>query len=72
MEYLDENTDTEQLNNGLHKFKYIRDHRGPYTSSDPEYLRSSYNLLIEWETGEMTRDPGVLSRSCFLAQIAQV
>ena len=36
------------------KFKCIKDHRGPYTSSDPEYLGSSYNLLIEWETGEVT------------------
>ena len=28
-----------------------------YSSSDPEYLGSSYNLLIEWETGEMTWEP---------------
>ena len=27
--------------------------KGPYTSTDPDYLGSSYNLLIEWETGEM-------------------
>ena len=54
MEYLEDNTDTEQLGNGLNKFKCIKDHRGPYTSSDPDYLGSSYNLLIEWETGEMT------------------
>ena len=26
-------------------------------SSDPEYLGSSYNLLIEWETGEITWEP---------------
>ena len=51
MEYLEDNTDTGQLGNGLYKFKCIYDHRGPYTSSDPEYLGSSYNLLIEWETG---------------------
>ena len=29
----------------------------PITSTDPEYLGSSYNLLIEWETGEMTWEP---------------
>ena len=52
MEYLEDNTDTGQLDNGLYKFNCIKDHRGPYTSSDPEYLGSSYNLLIEWETGE--------------------
>ena len=54
MEYLEDSTDTGQLENGLNKFKCIKDHRGPYTPSDPEYLGSSYNLLIEWETGEMT------------------
>ena len=31
--------------------------RGPYSSSDPEDIGSSHNLLIEWETGEMTWDP---------------
>ena len=46
MEYLEDNTDTGQIDNGLYKFKCIKDHRGPYTSSDPEYLGSSYNLLI--------------------------
>ena len=54
IEYLEDNTDTGQLDNGLYKFKCIKDHRGPYTSSDPEHLGSSYHLLIEWETGEMT------------------
>ena len=54
MEYLEDNTDTGQLDNGLYKFKCIKDHRGPYTSSVPEYLGSSYNLHIEQETGEMT------------------
>ena len=49
MEYVEDNTDT-----GLYKFKCIKDHRGPYTSSDPQYIGSSYNVLIEWETGEMT------------------
>ena len=57
MEYLEDNTDTGQLDNGLYKFKCIKDHRGPYTSSDPEYFGSSCNLLMEWETGEMTWEP---------------
>ena len=47
MEYLEVNTDTGQVDNGLYKF----------TSSDPEYLGSSYNLLIDWETWEMTWEP---------------
>ena len=57
MEYLEDNTDTQQLDNGLYKFKCIKDHRGPYTSSDPEYFGGSYNLLIEWEPGRMTWEP---------------
>ena len=61
MEYLEDNTDTGQLDNGLYKFKCIKDHRGPYTSSDPEYIGCSYNLLIEWETAEMTWEPLTIS-----------
>ena len=57
MEYLEDNRDTGQLENGLYKFRCIKDHRGPYTPSDPEYIGSSYNLLIEWENGEMTLEP---------------
>ena len=52
MEYLDDKTDTGPLENGLYRFKYIKDHKGSYTSPDPEYNGSSYNLLIEWELGE--------------------
>ena len=57
MEYLVDTTDTGQLENGLYKSNCIRDHRGPYTSSNPEYLGSSYNLCIEWETGKITWEP---------------
>ena len=57
MEYIEDNADTGQLQNGFYKFNCIKDHRGPYTSSDPEYLGSSYNLLIEWKTGEITWEP---------------
>ena len=57
MEYLEDNTDTGQLDNTLYKFKCIKDHRYPYTSSDSEYLRSSYKLHIQYETGEMTWEP---------------
>ena len=47
MENLKDNFDTGQHENGLYKFKSIKEHRGPYTSTDPEYLGSSYNLLNE-------------------------
>ena len=57
MEYLEDETDTGPLEDGFYRFKCIKDHKGPYTSSDPEYNGSSYNLLIEWETGEQTWEP---------------
>ena len=57
MEHLEDKTDTGPLEDGLYRFKCIKDHKGPYTSSDPEYNGSSYNLLIEWETGEQTWEP---------------
>ena len=57
MEYQEDKTDTGPLEDGLYRFKCIKDHKGPYTSSDPEYNGSSYNLLIEWETGEQTWEP---------------
>ena len=54
MEYLEDKTDTDTLEDGFYRFKCIKDQKGPYTPSDPEYNGSSYNLLIEWETGEQT------------------
>ena len=57
LEYLKDKTDTGPLEDRLYRFKCIKDHKGPYTSSDPEYNGSSYNLLIEWETGEQTWEP---------------
>ena len=36
MEYLEDYFDTVQHEDGLYKFKSIKDHRGPYTSTDPE------------------------------------
>ena len=57
MEYLEDKTNTGPLEDGLYRFKCIKDHKGPYTSSDPEYNGSSYNLLIDWEAGEQTWEP---------------
>ena len=57
MEYLEDKTDTGPLEDGFYRFKCIKDHKRTYTSSDPEYNGSSYNLLIEWEPGEQTWEP---------------
>ena len=47
MEYLVDKTDTGPLEDGPYRFKCIKDHKGPYTSSDPEYNGCSYNPIIE-------------------------
>ena len=49
MEYLEDKTDTGPLEEGLYRFICIKDHKGPYTPSDPEYNGSSNNLttLVE-------------------------
>ena len=57
MEYLEDKTDTGPLEYGLYRFKCIKDHKGLYTSSDPEYNGGSYNLLIEGDPGEQTWEP---------------
>jgi hypothetical protein len=30
---------------------------GPFRASDPEYKGSRYNVLVEWENGEITSEP---------------
>jgi hypothetical protein len=39
------------------KFQRIVSHKGPLKPSNPEYKGSPYNLMIEWETGEITSEP---------------
>jgi hypothetical protein len=46
-------SDTEQL----FKFCCIAAHQGPLRSLDKDWKGSSYNVLVEWETGETTYEP---------------
>jgi hypothetical protein len=39
------------------KFKQIVGHQGPLPSKHPEYKGSTYNVMLEWETGEITSEP---------------
>ena len=39
------------------KFRRITSHQGPLKPSDPDYKGSSYNVGIEWESGEITMEP---------------
>jgi Reverse transcriptase (RNA-dependent DNA polymerase) len=39
------------------KFRRITSHQGPLTPDHPDYNGSMYNIMIEWETGEVTSEP---------------
>jgi len=39
------------------KFKRITSHQGPLNHNDHDYKGSKYNLMIEWENGELTSEP---------------
>ena len=39
------------------KFKHIMAHEGPLDKSSPSYQGSKYNVMIEWENGEITTEP---------------
>ena len=47
----------DQTWDGVWKFREILDHQGPLKPSDKRYKGSSYNLQVEWETGEITWEP---------------
>ena len=54
MNYLEnENQDDETL----YKFRAITDHHGPLKANDPNYNRSLYNVMVEWEGKEITEEP---------------
>ena len=55
MEYLEDKTDTGPLEDGLYRFKCIKDHKGPYTSSDPEYNGIATTYLL---SGRLGSKPG--------------
>ena len=48
-----ENQDDETV----YKFRAITDHHGPLKRDDPNYNGSLYNVMVEWETGEITKEP---------------
>ena len=46
-----------QEDDSLYKFRAITNHHGPLKKSDPIYNGSLYNVMVEWETGEITEEP---------------
>ena len=39
------------------KFKRITAHQGPLSDKHPDYKGSKYNVMVEWENGEITSEP---------------
>ena len=57
MDYIQKLTDAEEDPDSLFKFRDIVAHEGPLESTDPNHKRSKYNVMVEWESGEVTYEP---------------
>ena len=49
--------DQQEQQEDLHKFRAITGHQGPLSPQDENYKGSKYNVMVEWETGEITEEP---------------
>ena len=47
-------SEPEELADSCFKIRGIKAHQGPLDPDHPDYKGSSYNLLVEWEMGEVT------------------
>ena len=56
VQFLDHLDDQEQQED-LYKFRAITGHQGPLSPQDENYKGSKYNVMVEWETGEITEEP---------------
>ena len=57
MDYIQKGTDAEEDPDSLFKLRDIIAHQGPLESTDPNHKGSKYNVMIEWESGEVTYEP---------------
>ena len=53
LDHLDQQEQQEEL----YKFRAITGHQGPLLQQDENYKGSKYNVMVEWETGEITDEP---------------
>ena len=85
MEYLEDKTDTGPLEDGFYRFKCIKDHKGPYTSSEvelgghdpyPNHVNESLLSEVDWGAHNPDAyDPGQLpgeSIQSFLTFVVQL
>ena len=52
MDYIQKGTDASPF-----RFRDIVAHQGPLESTDPNHKGSKYNVMVEWESGEVTYEP---------------
>ena len=57
MDYIQKGTDAEEDPDSIFKFRDIVAHQGPLESTDPNHKGSKYNVMVEWESGEVTYEP---------------
>ena len=57
MDYIQKGTDAEEDPDPLFKFRDIVAHQGPLESTDPDHKGSKYNVMVEWESGDITYEP---------------
>ena len=57
MDYIQKGTDAEEDPDSLFKLRDIVAHQGPLESTDPNHKGSKYNVMVEWESGEVTYEP---------------
>ena len=57
MDYIQKCSDAEEDPDALFKFRDIVAHQGPLESTNPNHKRSNYNVMVEWEPGEITLEP---------------
>ena len=60
MDYIQKGTDAEEDPDSLFKFRYIVAHQGPLEPTDPNHKGNKYNVMVEWESGEVTYEPVTL------------
>ena len=54
LNYLEKDNQDDEI---LYKFRAITDHHPQLDNDDPNYKGSLYNVMVEWETGEITEEP---------------
>ena len=57
MDNIQKGTNAEEYPDSLFKFRDIVTHQGPLESTDPDHKGSKYNVMDEWESGEVTYEP---------------